>query len=67
MEQTDQSGGHIVKSVNQPEQSASSGVKCDARAEVLPDEDEPGGKFQQVEGLTTVDAEEIHCEFFSGR
>ena len=27
MEHTDQSGGHNVKSVNQPEQSASSGVK----------------------------------------
>ena len=28
-----------------------------------PDEDEQGGKSQQVEGLTTVDAEEIPCEF----
>ena len=27
------------------------------------DEDEQGRKFQQVEGLTTVDAEEIPCEF----
>ena len=66
MEQTDQSDGHNVKSVNQPEQSKSnigSGVKRDARAAELPDEDEQGGKFQQVEGLTTVDAEEIQCEF----
>ena len=42
-----------------PEQSksnTSSGKKRDA-------EDEQGGKFQQVEGLTTVDAEEIPCEF----
>ena len=65
MEQTDQSDGHKVKSVNQPEQSKSnmgSGVKRDARAAELPDEDEQGGKFQQVEGLTTVDAEEIPCE-----
>ena len=29
----------------------------------FPDEDEQGGKFQQVEGLTTVDAEEVPCEF----
>ena len=57
------SGGHNVKSVNQPGQSASSSVKRDARAAELPDEDEQGGKFQQVEGLTTVDAEEIPCEF----
>ena len=35
----------------------------DARASELPGEDEQGGKFQQVEGLTTVDAEEILCEF----
>ena len=40
----------------------SSGVKRDARTAELPDEDEQGGKFQQVEGLTTVDAEEIPCE-----
>ena len=58
VEQTDQS--------DKPEQSkksASSGVKRDARTAELPDEDEQGGKFQQVEGLTTVDAEEIPCEF----
>ena len=53
----------LVMSVNQPEQSASFGVKCDARAAELPDEDEQGGTFQKVEGLTTVDAEEIPCEF----
>ena len=53
MEQTDRIGG----------QPASSGVKSDARAAELPDEDEQGGKFQQVEGLTTVDGEEIPCEF----
>ena len=40
-----------------------SGVKRDARAAELPDEDEQGGTFQQVEGLTTVDAEQISCEF----
>ena len=34
----------------------SSRVQRDARAAELPDEDEGGGKFQQVEGLTTVDA-----------
>ena len=45
------------------EQSAGSGVKRHARAAELPDEDEQEGKFQQVEGLTTVDAEEIGCEF----
>ena len=66
VEQTDQSGGHDVKSMSQPEESksnTSSGVKRDARAAELPDEDEEGGKFQQVEGLTAVDAEEIPCEF----
>ena len=41
----------------------SSGGKRDARAAELPDEDEQGGKFQQVEGLTTVDAEQIPCDF----
>ena len=40
MAQTDQSGGHNAKSVNQPEQSAGSRVKRDARAAELPDEDE---------------------------
>ena len=35
----------------------SSGVKRDARAAALPDEDE------QVEGLTTDDVEEIPCGF----
>ena len=44
-------------------QIGGTGVKRDARAAELPDEDEQGGKFQQVEGLTTVDAEEIPCEF----
>ena len=53
-EQADWSGGH---------QPMISGVKRDARAAEHPDEDEQGGKFQQVEGLTTVDAEEIPCEF----
>ena len=40
----------------------SSGVKRDARAVELPDEDEQGRKFQEIEGLTTVGAEEIPCE-----
>ena len=53
-EQTDRRSG---------QQPVSSGVKRDARAAELPDEDERGGNFQQVEGLTTVDAEEIPCEF----
>ena len=53
-EQADRSGG---------QQPVSSGVKRNARAAELPDEDEQGGKFQQVEGLTTVDAEVISCEF----
>ena len=47
----------------QSESNVSSGVKCGARAAELLDEDEQGGKFQQVEGLTTVDAGEIVCEF----
>ena len=51
MEQTDQSGGHSVKSVNQPEQPVSSGVKRDARAAELPDEDEQGGMFQQLDDV----------------
>ena len=55
MEQADRTGG---------QQPVSSGVKRDARTAELPDEDEQGGKFLQVEGLTTVDAEEIPCEFF---
>ena len=38
-------------------------AKRDWRAAELPDEDKQGGKFQQIEGLTTVDAEEIPCEF----
>ena len=42
------------------ESNASSGVKRDACAAELLDEDEQGGKFQQVEA---VDAEEIPCEF----
>ena len=45
------------------EQSASFGVKRYARAAELPDENEQGGKFQQVEGLRTVDAQEIPCDF----
>ena len=53
MEQPDRTGGQPV----------SSGVKRDARTAELPDEYEQGGKFLQVEGLTTVDAEEIPCEF----
>ena len=55
-----------MQPASQPEQSksnVSSGVKRDARAAELLDEDEQGGKFQQVEGLTTVDAEEIPREF----
>ena len=35
----------------------SSGVKRDARAAEFPDEDEQGGKFQQVEGLKAILAE----------
>ena len=48
------------------QQPVSSGVQSDARAGELPDEDEQGGKFQQVEELTTVDAEDIPCEFSVG-
>ena len=44
MEHTDRSGR---------QQPVSSGVKRDARAAELPDEDEQDGKFQQVAGLTT--------------
>ena len=33
------------------------------RTAEVPDGDEQCGKFSQVEGLTTVDAEEIPCEF----
>ena len=54
MEQADRTGG---------QQPVSSGVKRDARTAKLPDEDEQGGKFQQVEELTTVDAEELPYEF----
>ena len=54
MEQTDRTGGQTP---------VSSGVKRDARTAELTDEDEKGGKFQQVEALTTVDAKEIPCEF----
>ena len=64
-DRTKQGGKRSVQPASQPEQpesNVSSGVKCDARA-ALPDEDEQGGKFQQAEGLTTVDAEEIPCEF----
>ena len=53
MEQADMTGG---------QQPVSSGVKRDAREAELPDVDEQGGKFLQVEGLTTVDAEGIPCE-----
>ena len=41
----------------------SSGVKRDARAAEHPDEDEKGGKVQQVEGLTRVAAEDTLWEF----
>ena len=61
-----QGGKRSVQPSSQPEQSeinVSSGVKRDAGGAELPDEYEQGGKFQQVEGLTTVDAEEIPCEF----
>ena len=54
IEQTDRRSG---------QQAVSSGVKRDAHAAELPDKGEQGGGFQQVEGLTTVDAEEIPCEF----
>ena len=40
-----------------------SGIKRDARTAELSDEDEGGGKFLQVEELTTVDAGEIPREF----
>ena len=64
-DRTNQGGKRSVQPASQLEQldsNESSGVKRDARAAELPDEDEQGGKFQQVEGLTTVDAEEIPCE-----
>ena len=44
MEQADRTGGQPV----------SSGVKRDARTAELPDEDEHGGKFLQVEGMCVV-------------
>ena len=44
------------------QQPVSSGVQRDVRTAALPDENEQGGKFLQVEGLTTADAEEIPCE-----
>ena len=37
-------------------------VERDAQAADLPDEAE-GGKFQQVEGMTTVDEKEVPCDF----
>ena len=46
-----------------PTSSRSSGVKRDARAAELPDEDEGEGKCKQVKGLTTVDAKEVPCDF----
>ena len=55
-----------MQPASQPRQlksNVTSGVKRDARAAELPDEDEHGRKFQQVERFTTVDAEEILCEF----
>ena len=55
----------VMQPASQPEQSKSnmsSGVKRYARAAELPDEDEQGGKFQQVEGLATVDAEIVPGE-----
>ena len=57
MEQADRRSG---------QQPVSSGVKRCARAAELPAEDEQGGKFQQVEGLATVDAEDP-VRVFSGR
>ena len=65
-DRTNQGGKRSVQPASQPEQSESNvnfAVKRDARAAELPDEDEQGGKFQQVEGLTTVDAGEIPCDF----
>ena len=65
-EQTDQSGKFYLKPRSQPEQpksNTSAGIKRDARAAELPDEDEQGGKCQQVEGFTTVNEETIPCEF----
>ena len=54
MEQADRTSG---------QQPVTSGVKRDTRTAELLDEDEQGGEFQQVERLTTVDAEETQCEF----
>ena len=54
------SSGHLsgrlnAQSVIEPEQSASSGVKCYARVAELLDDDVQGGKFQQVKPLPTID------------
>ena len=68
-DRTNQVRKRNVRPASQSEQSesnVSSGVKRDARAAELLDEDEQGSKFQQVEGLTTVDAEEILCEVSVG-
>ena len=65
-DRTNQSDKRSVQPASQPEQSKSNtgmGVKRDARAAELFDEDEQGGKFQQVARLTTVDAEDVPCEF----
>ena len=48
--------------LHQERHGTASGVKRDSRTAELPDED-GGGKFLQVEGLMTVDAGEIPCEF----
>ena len=65
-DRTNQGGKRGVQPGCHPKQSksnTSSGIKRDARAAERPDEDVQGGKFRQVEGLTTADAEEIPNEF----
>ena len=55
-----------MQPASQPDQSKRNVCSCvtrDARAAELFDDDEQGGKFQQVEDFTTVDTEETPCEF----
>ena len=49
------------------QEPVSSGVKRDARTAGLPDEDEQGGKFQQVEGLTDSRCRRDPVRILSGR
>ena len=63
---TNQGGKRSVQPASQPDQSKRNVCSCvtrDARAAELFDDDEQGGKFQQVEDFTTVDTEETPCEF----